>query len=330
MLRQDASLTAPAAPEAGRVRLPVPPTPLIGRRLEVAAVSGLLRRDERPAPDVDRSGRNRQDAARARRGRRARCRAPRRRRLRRPRARPRSRAARADHRARARRPEGASPEEALDGASRRQEHAVAARQPGAARARTPTWSRGCSRLRHACSSWRRAARHSASRPSTSIPSRRWSFRSRGGITFEELATRDAIRLFVARARAVDPAFELNEENAGAVGRICERLDGLPLAIELAAARSKLLSPEAMSRRLDQTLDLLTGGARDLPPGSRRSVRRSNGVTSSWTKQSRRCSRALRSFREAGRSTRRKSCAQILVSTSLRFSRPWWTRTSSGG
>ena len=75
---------------------------------------------------------------------------------------------------------------------------------------------------------------------------------------------DAIRLFVARARAVDPAFELNEENAGAVGRICERLDGLPLAIELAAARSKLLSPETMSRRLDQILDLLTGGARDLP------------------------------------------------------------------
>jgi len=79
-----------------------------------------------------------------------------------------------------------------------------------------------------------------------------------------LAQYSAISLFVQRAVAVKPDFELNEENAGAVAEICARLDGLPLAIELAAARVKLLSPSAMRRRLASRLQLLTGGARDLP------------------------------------------------------------------
>jgi predicted ATPase/DNA-binding SARP family transcriptional activator len=83
-------------------------------------------------------------------------------------------------------------------------------------------------------------------------------------TFEELAGNDAVRLFVARARAVDPSFELTEAGARDVAEICRRLDGLPLAIELAAARSNLLPTEAMARRLGQSLELLTGGARDLP------------------------------------------------------------------
>src|SRR5207244_183848 len=69
-------------------------------------------------------------------------------------------------------------------------------------------------------------------------------------------------------RAVDPEFELDDGSAGAVARVCGRLDGLPLAIELAAARSKLLPPEAMNRRLDQALDLLVGGAQDLPDRQR--------------------------------------------------------------
>jgi predicted ATPase/DNA-binding SARP family transcriptional activator len=89
--------------------------------------------------------------------------------------------------------------------------------------------------------------------------------------FEELTANDAVRLFAARARAVDPDFQLNEENAAAVVEVCGRLDGLPLAIELAAARSKLLPPEAMSRRLDRALDLLVGGAQDLP-GRQRTLR----------------------------------------------------------
>ena len=75
---------------------------------------------------------------------------------------------------------------------------------------------------------------------------------------------EAVRLFIERAQAVKPDFEVTSANAPAVAEICVRLDGLPLAIELAAARSKLLPPEAMLSRLEQRLDLLTGGARDLP------------------------------------------------------------------
>ncbi|HJU36941.1 MAG TPA: BTAD domain-containing putative transcriptional regulator [Gaiellaceae bacterium] len=82
--------------------------------------------------------------------------------------------------------------------------------------------------------------------------------------FEQLAANDAVRLFSARAAAVDPEFQLDESNATAVAEVCARLDGLPLAIELAAARSKLLPPETMRRRLDRALDLLVGGAQDLP------------------------------------------------------------------
>ena len=87
-------------------------------------------------------------------------------------------------------------------------------------------------------------------------------------SFEELAANEAVALFVARARAADPAFELNDENARAVADVCERLDGLPLAIELAAARAKLLHPSSISGRLDQALELLTGGPRDLPARQR--------------------------------------------------------------
>jgi predicted ATPase/serine/threonine protein kinase len=79
-----------------------------------------------------------------------------------------------------------------------------------------------------------------------------------------LAKNPAIALFMERAAAVKPNFELTEENALAVATICTRLDGLPLAIELAAARIKLLSPSAMQARLESRLKLLTGGAKDLP------------------------------------------------------------------
>jgi predicted ATPase/tRNA A-37 threonylcarbamoyl transferase component Bud32 len=81
---------------------------------------------------------------------------------------------------------------------------------------------------------------------------------------EVLRQFSAISLFTRRALAVKPDFKLSEENATAVVEICSRLDGLPLAIELAAARTKLLSPSAMRTRLASRLQLLTGGARDLP------------------------------------------------------------------
>ena len=97
-----------------------------------------------------------------------------------------------------------------------------------------------------------------------------------------IAASPAVRLFVERARSVDASFELEASTAGAVAGICQRLDGLPLAIELAAARSGLLGPSALLRRLDQrlgsnaefpspsafevpgALSLLTNGALDLP------------------------------------------------------------------
>lgn len=84
-------------------------------------------------------------------------------------------------------------------------------------------------------------------------------------TPEAAADSPAVTLFVARARAVQPAFELDAANTAAVVDICVRLDGLPLAIELAAARTKLLSPTALAERLDRRLELLTGGPRDAPP-----------------------------------------------------------------
>ena len=74
----------------------------------------------------------------------------------------------------------------------------------------------------------------------------------------------AVQLFIARAQAVKVNFVVTHENAPAIAAICQRLDGLPLAIELAAARIKLLPPQALLARLDQTLKLLTGGARDTP------------------------------------------------------------------
>ena len=75
---------------------------------------------------------------------------------------------------------------------------------------------------------------------------------------------EAIQLFVERARAVRPEFRLTDDNAAAVAEICRRLDGLPLAIELATARINLFSPEALRDRLTSRLGTLDRGARDLP------------------------------------------------------------------
>src|SRR5581483_637824 len=81
---------------------------------------------------------------------------------------------------------------------------------------------------------------------------------------ETLLDNPAVALLVQRARAVRPDFRLTDDNAGAVAEICRRLDGLPLALELAAARLKLLPPPTLLERLDSRLAWLTGGARDRP------------------------------------------------------------------
>jgi class 3 adenylate cyclase len=85
---------------------------------------------------------------------------------------------------------------------------------------------------------------------------------------EVLSQYEAVRLFIERASAAKRGFEITSENAPAVAEICARLDGLPLAIELAAARIKLLPPKVLLTRLSNRLKLLTGGAKDLPARQR--------------------------------------------------------------
>src|SRR5436190_5325107 len=81
---------------------------------------------------------------------------------------------------------------------------------------------------------------------------------------EQLSQYEAVQLFINRAVEAKPDFQVTNSNAAAVAEICVRLDGLPLAIELAAVRIRVLTPEAILSRLQSSLKLLTGGARDLP------------------------------------------------------------------
>ena len=120
--------------------------------------------------------------------------------------------------------------------------------------------RGAARRARACASWRRAARASRSTASTCgrcarsrCPTRRRTSR--------RVVRSDAGRLFVDRARAVDPTFALDASTGAAVGELCRRLDGVPLAIELAAARIVAMSPAEIAARLDERFRLLTGGRR---------------------------------------------------------------------
>lgn len=81
---------------------------------------------------------------------------------------------------------------------------------------------------------------------------------------ENLVENESVILFIERAQAAQPRFVITKDNASFIAEICRRLDGLPLAIELAAARIKLLQPQAILSRLDDRFKLLTGGARNLP------------------------------------------------------------------
>jgi predicted ATPase/DNA-binding CsgD family transcriptional regulator len=95
-----------------------------------------------------------------------------------------------------------------------------------------------------------------------LPGPGWAPSGHGAI--DVLERNSAVTLFIERARDVSPQFGLTDGNADAVVQICTRLDGLPLAIELAAARTKMLPPAAILSRLEHRFALLTGGARDLP------------------------------------------------------------------
>jgi predicted ATPase/class 3 adenylate cyclase len=96
-------------------------------------------------------------------------------------------------------------------------------------------------------------------PSLSLP------KSGSLTTAEELLQYEAVRLFTERAEAISTHFTLTDQNAAAVAQICQRLDGVPLAIELAAARVKLFSPEQIASRLNDRFRLLTGGSRTALP-----------------------------------------------------------------
>jgi predicted ATPase/class 3 adenylate cyclase len=85
------------------------------------------------------------------------------------------------------------------------------------------------------------------------------------VSIEDLYSSESVQLFVERAKVVKNSFELTEKNAPVIAQICQRLDGIPLAIELAAARIRLLKPEQIAVRLDDLFKLLTGGSRSALP-----------------------------------------------------------------
>ena len=225
--------------------LPIPATPFLGREREIDQIAALLRRPERPAGDPDRSGWKRQDAARAAGGRRGRGR------LRPWRLVGAARPARRSGACRDGRRSGAR----VEGHARRRQSATSA-------------CCSCSTTSSICSTQPPSVAETiGSCPHlTVLVTSREPLHVEGEweVAVDPLREREAVELFVQRALAVSSDFAAN----GEVAEICRRLDCLPLAIELAAARVKVLSPPVLLERLEQRLPLLAGGSRSAPERQR--------------------------------------------------------------